>query len=109
MNNTNNSPEENINVSKSNSSDKTFFNHRAVNKLSEIPKDHRLKARLRSHILRKGYTEPKFKDLLNISRQYWFILSYGLQPTPIHLKVKIGELLDCDSAVLFEEVQDGTN
>jgi len=66
-----------------------------------------LKERLRTIIRSKGLTEREFYHSLNMSRQYWYGVSWGLLITPYDLKLKIAAALDVDSTLIWINKQDG--
>ena len=88
------------------SNDKPFFKAQQVKKC----KDKGLKSRLQTLIYSKGMEECHFYNSLQISRQYWYNISWGLWDIPIGLKVKIAKALDSDtSAIWLKEGKNETN
>ena len=72
---------------------KDFFCLRQVKE----SKDGLLKERLKTLIFSKGMSEKDFYKTLGISRQYWYMISWGLCSVPIHLKIKIAKMLETDT------------
>ncbi len=68
-----------------------------------------LKNRLKTLILAKGISEPEFFHSLDMSRQQWYYLSWGIVEALPHLKIRIAEALGCDTSVIFKEVEDGAD
>lgn len=64
-------------------------------------KDGLLKTRLQTLIHSQGLSEPEFFGKVGISRQYWYLLSWGISECPIEIKVKIARLLQTDSSAIF--------
>lgn len=64
-------------------------------------KDKALKIRLDTLIKNAGLTQSEFYRELQISRQYWYFISWGLWDCPIEFKVKIARLLNTDSSVIW--------
>ncbi len=65
-------------------------------------KDTLLKTRLRTLILEHGMkSESEFFQSIDISRQYWYRISWGLDICPSYLKIKIAKALDVDSIVIW--------
>ena len=52
-------------------------------------KDQALKIRLQTLIKERGMSEPQFFRKLELSRQYWYFISWGIWNCPDWLKVKI--------------------
>lgn len=76
---------------------KDFFSDKGVKRR----KDATLKIRLQALIQSKGMSEPEFFNSLELSRQYWYYISWGIWPCPIWLKVKIAKALNTDSSAIF--------
>jgi len=66
-------------------------------------KSEALKNRLRALIHAKGLSESDFYNSLNISKQHWYSISWGIWVCPVELKVKIAEALKVDSSVIWED------
>ena len=72
-------------------------------------KNRLLKNRLKTLILSKGMSEPEFFHSIDMTRQQWYYLSWGIVEALPHLKIRIAEGLNCDTSVIFKEGEDGTN
>ena len=66
-----------------------------------------LKKRLQTLIHSKGMSEPDFFHSLNISRQYWYYLSWGIWETNNPMKIKIALALETDSLAIWKEKENG--
>lgn len=79
------------------SSNESFFCPTGVKKR----KDGVLKERLRTLILERKMSEPEFFHSIGITRQYWYMISWGIEDTPLPLKIKIAEALRVDTLVIW--------
>lgn len=84
-----------------NSTENSFFCNGGVKKR----KNQVLKARLRTLILAKGMSEPDFFHSIDLTRQYWYTISWGLYPCPKDLKIKIAQKLGVDSSVIWRQTE----
>jgi len=66
-------------------------------------KDGLLKERLKTLINQRGMSEPDFYNLVGLSRQHWYFLSWGLWNCPIEIKLKIAKALGTDSGLIWQE------
>ena len=64
-------------------------------------KDQLLKKRLQTLIISKGMSESDFYHSLEISKQYWYFISWGIWACPIPLKVRISKKLNTDSSAIW--------
>ncbi len=83
--------------------DKTLNNSSSVNESVKSRKCPLLKERLKTLIYKRGMTEPEFFNSLNITRQNWYYISWGLDNTPLGLKIKIAQALDTDTSNIWRE------
>ena len=81
-------------------SQKDFLFNGAVKKC----KSEGLKNRLRALILDRHKSEADFFNSLGISRQYWYMISWGLGECPTDLKIKISAALGTDSRTIWESL-----
>jgi len=80
-----------------NHKNKAFFNLRDVSVCSDIS----LKDRVRILLLRKALTQNQFADLVGITKATMSnIVNENWIPTT-RIKIKMAEVLECDSLVLF--------
>lgn len=62
-----------------------------------------LKERLKTLIKDREMKESDFYRSIGISRNYWYLISYGKQECPLELKIKIGRALNTDSALIWRD------
>jgi len=67
-----------------------------------------LKTRLDTLIKRAGLSQSEFYNKMQISRQLWYFYSWGIWIIPTHMRVKLAEILQCDSSVIFQEENNAT-
>ena len=100
---------ENLNLSETeqefaqtnNSKEDSFFCSKVVKRSKNII----LKTRLDTLIKRAGLSQSEFYNKMQISRQLWYFYSWGIWIIPTHMRVKLAEILKCDSSVIFQEEQ----
>lgn len=68
-------------------------------------RDDALKIRLKTLISAKGLSQADFYKSLGLSKDYWYLLSYGKMNCPLDLKVKISQALGVDSSVIWQEAR----
>lgn len=78
---------------------KSFFVDNRVNE----GKDYLLHERIKTLIKNKGLSNSEFYKLSGISRQHYYLISYGLQKCSIELRVKLAKILDTDSSLIFQK------
>lgn len=66
-------------------------------------KDYILKNRLRTLILSKNQSEPEFYNKIGLSRQAWYMISWGIWDCTESWKIKIAQALDTDSLTIWRE------
>ena len=71
-----------------NSTKKSFFIAEEVNKRKDIV----LKTKCEGAIKSIGLSNEKFYDKAEISRQQWYVWSWGLEPFPSYIKIKFCDL-----------------
>jgi DNA-binding XRE family transcriptional regulator len=74
--------------------------------LANDVKKHRndaLKIRLKTLISAKGLSQADFYKSLGLSKDYWYLLSYGKMVCPLDIKVRIAQALGVDSSVIWQE------
>jgi DNA-binding XRE family transcriptional regulator len=64
-------------------------------------KDIVLKTRLQTLIKQAGMTNSEFYNKVDISRQYYYFLSWGLWRCPLDLKLRIAKVLNTDSGLIW--------
>lgn len=62
-----------------------------------------LKARLKVLIATLGMSQADFYKSLGLSKDYWYLLSYGKMTCPLDIKVRIAKALGVDSSVIWQE------
>ncbi len=70
-------------------------------------KDEALKIRLQTLIKARGMTEPEFYHKIDLSKQYWYFISWGIWKPTDDLMFKISKSLDVDSRLIFPEKTGG--
>ena len=68
-----------------------------------------LKNTLRVLIKRQGKSEPEFYRGLGLSKQYWYMISWGIEETPQSIRIKISRELDTDTSLIWLEVKNEIN
>lgn len=64
-------------------------------------KNEALKLRLRAIITSQGMTEPDFCQKIQMSKQQWYALSWGIWPAPDGTKIKIAKALNTDTLAIW--------
>ena len=88
-----------------NTKEQSFFYNKPVKRSKNLI----LKKRLDTLIKRVGLSQREFYREMGISRQLWYFYSWGIWEFPTHTKVKLAEVLKCDSSVIFEETEEQKN
>jgi len=68
-----------------------------------------LKSRLKLLINAKGLKESDFYNELQISKQLWYFISWGIWEPSNYLKVKIAKGLSVDSCVIWGDIDFSTS
>ena len=79
------------------SAEKLFFCTEGV----KARKDGILKERLRTLIFERKMSEPDFFNSINMTRQQWYAISWGIQNPPLAVKMKICNALGVDSRIIW--------
>lgn len=66
-------------------------------------KDELLKNRLQTLIFSRGMSESEFYSSLNLSRQVWYALSWGIWKPTQSMKIKVAMALGVDSRAIWKE------
>lgn len=83
--------------------DESITNDKSLSEEVKLRKDQVFKARLESFIKSKGMSIPQFNKAIGISRQRWYYYSWNLWPIPDWLQIKMAQVLQVDSRVIFPE------
>jgi hypothetical protein len=62
-----------------------------------------LKERLRTLIRSNGLSEREFYHSINLTRQYWYGVSWGIMSIPFELKLKIAKALNVDTSIIWQK------
>jgi len=92
-----------ISSSSDNSLNNSFFIDAGVTK----SKDQAFKIRCEAAVTSTGLTKEQFYLKSNISRQRWYYFSWGLEPFPTYLKVRLCDLFGKSFRDLFLEEKNG--
>ncbi len=77
--------------------DNSFFIPEGVKKC----KDALLKTRLQTLIKASEQTEPDFYNSLGFTKQYWYMISWGLETPSQDVMFRISKALNVDSRLIF--------
>ena len=87
------------------------MNKADLGNLSEKPKDYpilpqkrkneAIKNRFQTIIFSLGMSEKEFYKKIGISKQQWYVLSWGLWDPPFERKLEIAQLLKTDTGLIW--------
>lgn len=87
------------NHSQENTTKQNFFLDKPVKKC----KNWVLKNRLQTLIKRLGMSEADFYKEIGLSKQYWYMISWGMEETPQDVKIRVAKALDTDTSLIWQE------